>query len=558
LRGSASDTSSARAARLLLGLAAIGCIGGFFTFHFLTDDAYIAFRYASNSLAGRGLVWNPPPFQPVEGYTSFLWVILLRTVWSLTGIEPPESSTPISLLFGFATLWLGYRFVLRMRLPAALERERLPLLALLLVGVLSNRTFLAWLSSGLETAMFAFLLVWFVTESLAPAEFRASPWWVFRLSSAAGLAALARPDGVLAVACAAAILLSDASVRASARRLLGAAPLLLLPAHLLWRRATYGEWLPNSYYAKHLGPWPESGARYLASFVLEYGVWVWLAIGGAWLFRRLRTLPRPLLPGLWSARSALLVLGALLAHTAYYTFVIGGDHFEYRVYDHLIVLLWVSAIWMLTRLSADRWVVQGALGAFLLASLPIPWIHWIETRGLETRDETFAMAIPISHRFPPPADRIVAAWDRWQRWLIDHNVCRRHQEHRVFHERRVSIFPPREEGARIPWESRGVLVEGSTGVIGWVLPNVAILDSLGINDRVVARLPPPPLPEGRQMAHDRRAPQAYLDCFRPNVRVVLSERRAIVHARELSDERIRACEARDWREAALRELASPG
>jgi hypothetical protein len=43
----------------------------------------------------------------------------------------------------------------------------------------------------------------------------------------------------------------------------------------------------------------------------------------------------------------------------------------------------------------------------------------------------------------------------------------------------------------------------------------AILDTLGLNDRVVARLPPPPRAEGRQMAHDRRAPRSYAACFRP-------------------------------------------
>jgi arabinofuranosyltransferase len=34
---------------------------------FLTDDAFIAFRYVSNRLLGHGYVWNPPPFRPVEG-----------------------------------------------------------------------------------------------------------------------------------------------------------------------------------------------------------------------------------------------------------------------------------------------------------------------------------------------------------------------------------------------------------------------------------------------------------------------------------------------------------
>ena len=39
------------------------------------DDAFISFRYARNLLDGHGLVWNPG--ERVEGYTNFLWTILL-------------------------------------------------------------------------------------------------------------------------------------------------------------------------------------------------------------------------------------------------------------------------------------------------------------------------------------------------------------------------------------------------------------------------------------------------------------------------------------------------
>jgi arabinofuranosyltransferase len=534
---------------LLLVAAAVGLVFGWDLFYFLTDDAYIAFRYVANAHEGRGLVWNPAPFLPVEGYTSFLWVILLRVAWRLTGIEPPDSSNWISLAFGAGSLWLAYRFMMRMRLPAGFERDRLLLVAVVLVGALSNRTFLAWLSSGLETALFNFLLIWFVYEALAPDPQRASSGWVFRLSASAGLAALARPDGMLAVACALAILPAEATLRERPRRLLFAFPLAMVPAHLFWRRWFYGEWLPNTYYAKYTGIWPESGLRYAASFVLEYGVWVWLLIGGVWLLREAISLRPPRLARLWRSRNALAAVGLLLAHWLYYTFVIGGDHFEYRVYSHLVVLFWLTAIWMLLRIRPDRRLLYGALAAFLLASLPIPWLHWARTSDLWTRRQSFMLKQTLADSFPPPLDRVVAAWDEWQRWLIDHNVCRRHQEHRVFQLRRISVLPTREEGARIGWDERAVFAEGSVGVVGWVLPNVAIIDALGLNDRVIARLPPPFRPEGRQMAHDRMPPRAYVACFHPNVYPDARTRIVRVERRELTDDQIRACEARDWRDA---------
>jgi arabinofuranosyltransferase len=201
---------------------------------------------------------------------------------------------------------------------------------------------------------------------------------------------------------------------------------------------------------------------------------------------------------------------------------------------------------MLARLVPGRLPLYGTLVLFLLASLPIPWLHWHATRDLRTRKQTFALVQPLADRFAPPFDIAVSAWDRWQRWLIVHNVCRRHQEHRLFAMLRSHLLPPRSEGEQISWDERAVYADGSVGVVGWVFPNVAIIDRLGLNDHVVARLPVPPKMGGRQMAHDRRAPEAYIDCFRPNLQIEPVERRAWVEPRILSDDEIRACEARDW------------
>ena len=136
----------------LLFILLAGCLGlylGWRLFWFLTDDAYISFRYVSNSILGYGYTWNVPPFRPVEGYTNFLWVILLDVMWRVTGVAPPDSANVLSLLFAYGTTLLGVVMVLRMTLKPALQRIRLLLLALVLLGVLSNRTYLAWTSSGL-------------------------------------------------------------------------------------------------------------------------------------------------------------------------------------------------------------------------------------------------------------------------------------------------------------------------------------------------------------------------------------------------------------------------
>ena len=86
------------------------------------------------------------------------------------------------------------------------------------------------------------------------------------------------------------------------------------------------------------------------------------------------------------------------------------------------------------------------------------------------------------------------------------------------------------------------------GLLGWVLPHVAIVDTLGLNDRVIARTP---LPAARRrrllMAHERKPPPGYVECFLPNVEVLEGgEVRVRQRPVPLADDRIRACESRDW------------
>jgi arabinofuranosyltransferase len=528
--------------RLLLAVIAIGttalAIVGWKLFWFLTDDAYIAFRYISNSLAGRGLVWNPAPFRPVEGYTSFLWVVLLREVWRITGIEPPQSANVISLLFGLGSLFLGACFVMRMSLPARIERYRVGLLALALLGAVTNRTFLAWLSSGLETALFNFLFTWWVYVGTAR-EGRSRSSWTFQLASSAALCELCRPDGLLIVAATAFILLVEQP--RSLTRLYAASPLLLVPAHVLWRRSFYGDWLPNTYRAKYEGAWPESGIRYLASFVLEYGVWWWALLLIAWIVRNRRVAG----PWRWNRIAPLIPIAVVAAHLAYYTFIIGGDHFEYRVYSHLIVLLMVSAAWLASEVAPSGAAAAGLVAGFILVSYPIPWTHWWMTKDMNVRERGKPLLVHIADQFPWPARPVVALWDDWQTWLIEHLVGMRHQEHKVFEQRQIDLFPTREEGSKIAWDERNVRADGTVGVAGWVLPNVAIIDRRGLNDRVIAGHRPPEF-EKRGMAHDRAPPPGYEECFRPNV--FIDHRRVWLKPREapLTDEDIRRCESRDW------------
>jgi len=508
----------------ILTAAAVGLFLGWKQFWFLTDDAFIAFRYASNSLLGHGYTWNPPPFKPVEGYTSFLWVVIVEYVWRIFGVIPPKSANVISLIFSYLTLLLTAFMVMKMKLSEKLSPFRLIILILILAGILSNRTFLAWTSSGLETAMFNFLMLSWIAIAIFYKKYDSH--WRILLTSAAALVYLSRPDGMLIVLgtlaiLAASFLASWKQRQINARWFYSLSPILIVPAHLLWRRFTYGEWLPNTYYAKHFGAWPESGLRYFASFVLEYALWFWIGLlivlTVSYIYKKKQPSSISGWPDIPQKTFNLYMIVLIIAlHVGYYTLIIGGDHFEFRVYSYLIPLIFISFTWILNRLTLKPLMALAMFVIFILFSLPVPWTHYSLTHRFFNREQTHVMKVPIQDRFPGPV-RWYAKWfDDLQAWLIHHHVCMRHQEHKVFYQYLSFCFPDREEGEKIGPEDYPVIAMGSVGVPGWVLPHVFVIDLYGLNDYVIARYGKM-AHEERLMAHDRQPPPGYLGAFLPNI-----------------------------------------
>ena len=63
----------------LLGLSVfLLLILEWYYWYYTVDDAFISFRYVRNLLDGHGLVFNPG--ERVEGYSNFLWVMVLAAL----------------------------------------------------------------------------------------------------------------------------------------------------------------------------------------------------------------------------------------------------------------------------------------------------------------------------------------------------------------------------------------------------------------------------------------------------------------------------------------------
>jgi arabinofuranosyltransferase len=260
--------SSHRWRWLLLGVAAVVLVGHSLAYNFVTDDAYISFVYSRNFAEHGELSFNLG--QPVEGYTNFLWTVILG-VLMVGGIPPEISSRVLGTICALATLYVVFRATER-----AFERATVwsAVPALLLA---CSAGFACWSSGGLETQLFTLLVV-IAIDGVTAAE--ADDKAMVRVAIALALAAMTRPEGLLVAAVIGVVRLTNNVIakRWLARRDLVAAVAFLIvwAPWFAWRWHYYGYPFPNTYYVKADGPWvdPKMAAQMAATG--RYYLWTWL------------------------------------------------------------------------------------------------------------------------------------------------------------------------------------------------------------------------------------------------------------------------------------------
>jgi arabinofuranosyltransferase len=131
-------------------------------FWFVTEDAFISFRYARNLALGHGLRYHLGHAAPVEGYSNFLWLILAACIERLgedAALWMPILSTLCGTLLLFLLFdWLGRR-----------QGGELLVAGLGTLALGCTPPFALWSSGGLETVPFA-LLVFLTFERLVLRE----------------------------------------------------------------------------------------------------------------------------------------------------------------------------------------------------------------------------------------------------------------------------------------------------------------------------------------------------------------------------------------------------
>lgn len=277
---------------------------------FLIDDAYISFRYARNWAEHGQLAYHLNASPPVEGYSNFLWVVLLRYAYD-AGLGMELASQALGIAFGVGTLVL-----LHLHLSRTLA---LPSHAVLLgdVALAAFPPFAVWCTGGLETSLFTFCVL---ATYAALTRLRGTEW---RSGVPAGLAALAvgltRVEGfawVLALFAVTWIVIgSEARLERRARFAVALSVFLVgFGAFLLWRHAVYGEWVANTVHAKAglTGERLARGWKTTASFLLLHPIGL---LGVVALGLGVRG----------EKRAAALGLGGLFGGFVAYNWLVGGD-----------------------------------------------------------------------------------------------------------------------------------------------------------------------------------------------------------------------------------------
>ena len=530
---------------ILLHLPWLALLGWFSSVAwFLTDDAFISFRYVRNLLDGHGLVFNPGEY--VEGYSNFLWALELAAIWGLSGVPPERAAPWLSVAFTAGTIAAMLWWVAR--LPLLRHRGLVAWMALGLVC--ASATFAVWTSGGgLETRQFTFFIVLAV---MCLSLYRDRRRGLLAASLSLAAAALTRPEGpLLAALCFGWFVIQRMAdtgrLKPDWRRLIClAAPfVVLVGAHFLWRYAYYGEWLPNTYYAKHVRPWYESGFRYLRAAAIETGLYLLVPLAAVAMQNRWRASR----DGIWAL--ALLLVGVHMA----YVMRIGGDHFEYRPLDFYWPLLAVPAsmgiVHLGERIATGRWLRRFssrlAVGVRTCAIvLFVPVLFYTSAiqgallfEGAAIRERIVNLHIELDDGnaawllAAPGMPMLVTVSNDLRRQASWQLVASPFVEHREFANQQLRTWKLYEnmESGVIPDDA--LMVGRQLGIRFYYLPDLKVIDFHGLTDATVARNPVEKPNHQRSIAHDRQPPPGYLEERGVNITIhgpATSELQALIYA----------------------------
>jgi arabinofuranosyltransferase len=325
---------------LILGVASIHAL----SFNTDAEDAYIAYRYAQNFALGNGLVFNPD--EHVEGYSDFIWVVLLGTLHKITSIDLPFLARWLSFLF--TMLSIVYTYILSKKITQG--NQKLSLLVTLILAC--SGSFIAYALGGLETPLFSFLLLLLL-------HFLINKKWM-AVGVTLALATMTRPEGLaMCLPIFIAVVVDETTgvkhkIGALLHVFIGA--MILLMPWTVWRIIYYGYLLPNPMAAKEGMDKAfqfQFGLTYLKGHWLRVNIVLCVALIGLTLMNLKK----------W--RKIITLVSILVLYSLVYLYI-GGDWMpSYRFYSPFYPIMALTLAMLLNNYWAYfKTVLQTAIVAF--------------------------------------------------------------------------------------------------------------------------------------------------------------------------------------------------
>ena len=479
----------------------------------------------------------------MEGYNSIAWLALLSLLYAF-GVPLPLGATGAQHIIdgaaacGFSTDSRNACFPDRVSCSIALGALFLAL----------NRSWNVWATGGLETRIYTFFMVWAIFEMLdslglfAPFDSRAlgtprgsrrSTQW--GASVLVGMTPLMRMDAFLTGAlvilaalawhwlryrpnftCFVQTRLACGRTGATDRRRVQRLSLFLF-------RRLFTEYL----LCKSRSGLARDGLYlYFQAVNLEYGL-QYLLLFATLVFtlhyqsERLRL------------HFVAFLAATILPQLVYYLYRVGGDFFEYRLFDlhfFFLALLIPRCALLLFQAPSEpfrRWLsfarrvprgVLRAAGALLVAWLAVLHLTLPNWR-LISADTPHMEGTPLWDNstaevkqalgplgYAPGAVENMKAWVRLLYRVQRQMIARRQEHFAEYAATRIQMFRPLRD---IEFPADAVTADSGIGIPGHFL-RIPLIDTLGLTDPVVARNPVTTDNEKRLHAHNRRPPPGYL------------------------------------------------
>ncbi len=436
---------------LLVASVAVLTVVAVYQRAWVSEDSFITFRYVSNSLSGYGPVFNAG--ERVQGYTHPLWFALL-VLGSILSPNPIYLSIVYGLFFTLLTVGiLGHTL-------SRLAGNRASLVTIIVLASLASIVSDPWLSfqtSGLENSLSNLLIAGILIETWVYPLTR--PGWVALLVC---LLCLNRPDFLLFAAPIALLLPSRIrDVRALAR-LVGAA--LPASAWILFAWGYYGSPLPNTVFAK-LGIYPnwietiEQGLLYIE----DWFIYDTVAAGSAILFLGVAVFSS-------TSKERIACVVGLVLYVAWVIWI-GGDFMRGRLFTPILTASIVLGSLALAETSALLKGRMPPVGAGIVACFILA-LFAIQRSVPDPRTSILGSGIVNERLYYPGYQlKFLLEQGRLENPYIDLDFAQQLRRYA-------------QECGHLTIHLR------NPGTIGYLAgPEVTIIDTLGLTDAYVARLP---------------------------------------------------------------------